>query len=125
LELTIPPPTKEQLEKNRRDEERIKAERRKQKWDKKLAGLLPPPSLPPVAGGSGSSQAASGQACMVYDPATRTYSMNEPMKQSSQEAHNRPAKVSQVGLIDLTVLEGLDNEERRSKMDSLWVSVLI
>lgn len=120
LELTIPPPTKEQLEKNRRDEERIKAERRKQKWDKKLAGLLPPPSLPPVAGGSGSSQAASGQACMVYDPATRTYSMNESMKQSSQEAHNRPAKVSQVGLIDLTVLEGLDNEERRSKMDSLW-----
>ncbi|EFP79575.2 uncharacterized protein PGTG_05896 [Puccinia graminis f. sp. tritici CRL 75-36-700-3] len=120
LELIAPPPTKEQLEKNRRDEERIKADRRKEQWDKKLAGLLSQPSLPPVASGSGSSQAASGQGRVVYDPATGTYLKNESMKKSSQEAHNRPAKVSQVGLISLSELEGLNNEERRSTMDSLW-----
>ncbi|OAV98768.1 hypothetical protein PTTG_01703 [Puccinia triticina 1-1 BBBD Race 1] len=119
MEITAPAPTREQLEQNRRDEERMKAERRRRKWERKISGVLPQPGVS-IASGSGSSQPIGGQNQLSWDYVTQTYRSNDVGKKSSHEVHSRPAKVSRVGSIKLSELQGLSNQEYRSKMDELW-----
>lgn len=123
MELTAPPPTKEQLKANRQAEDLMKAQRRQRKWEKKLKGMHPQLSvvLPPVAGGSSASGQPISQT--IYDLASQAgeFNSNNMTTMPSHETRQyQTAKVSRVDRIDVSDLQGMNNEESRRKMDQFW-----
>lgn len=124
MELTAPPPTKEQLKANRQAEELMKAQRRQRKWEKKLKGIIHPQLsavLPPVAGGSSASGQPTSQT--IYDLTSQAVELNSnnmTTMPSRQARQHQTAKVSRVDRIDVSDLQGMSNEESRRKMDQFW-----